>query len=195
MTATPPRPPPAVPRRASSEPGPPARTPRFLLIAVALAGCLVLATGLLLFVGLRDSPRGIAGTRAVERDRRPVPPRRPERQTVHRRRSQGQVAPRLFRLHALPGRVPDDAQRTRAGDGPARQKARHGRHRLYHGGSGARHAGGAEILCRQLRRAGHGADRHPGTGGRGRKGLPRLFGQAPDAAAATTTWTTAPSSM
>ena len=37
-------------------------TPRFLLIAAALAGCLVLATGLLLFVGYRDSPRGIAGT-------------------------------------------------------------------------------------------------------------------------------------
>src|SRR5689334_19095579 len=43
-------------------PEPRTATPRFLLIAAALAGCLVLATGLLLFVGYRDSPRGIAGT-------------------------------------------------------------------------------------------------------------------------------------
>jgi protein SCO1/2 len=43
-------------------PEPQSATPRFLLIAVALAGFLVLATGLLLFVGYRDSPRGIAGT-------------------------------------------------------------------------------------------------------------------------------------
>ena len=39
-----------------------ARTPRFLLIAAALATCLVLATGLLLFIGYRDSPKGIAGS-------------------------------------------------------------------------------------------------------------------------------------
>ena len=37
-------------------------TPRFLLIAAALAGCLVLATGLLLFVGLPRQSRGIAGS-------------------------------------------------------------------------------------------------------------------------------------
>ena len=36
--------------------------PRFLLVAAALAGFLVFATGLLLFVGYWDSPRGIAGT-------------------------------------------------------------------------------------------------------------------------------------
>ncbi len=45
-----------------SAPDPQTGTPRFLLIAVALAGCLVLATGLLLFFGYRDNPRGIAGT-------------------------------------------------------------------------------------------------------------------------------------
>ncbi len=56
MTATPP----ISPRPSAPEP----RTgaPRFLLIAVALAGCLVLATGLLLFIAYRDSPRGIAGS-------------------------------------------------------------------------------------------------------------------------------------
>src|SRR5689334_1476352 len=43
-------------------PEPPPRTLRFMLIAVALAACLVLAAGLLLFVGLRDSPKGIAGS-------------------------------------------------------------------------------------------------------------------------------------
>jgi protein SCO1/2 len=43
-------------------PEPRTGTPRFLLIAVALAGFLVLATGLLLFLGYRDTPRGIAGT-------------------------------------------------------------------------------------------------------------------------------------
>jgi protein SCO1 len=59
MTSTPPNPP---PESTTPVPEPRAGTPRFLLIAVALAGCLVLATGLLLFVGYRDSPRGIAGT-------------------------------------------------------------------------------------------------------------------------------------
>jgi protein SCO1/2 len=56
MTATPPT--------SRQTPGPEPRTgaPRFLLIAAALAGCLVLATGLLLFIGYRDSPRGIAGS-------------------------------------------------------------------------------------------------------------------------------------
>lgn len=43
-------------------PRPHSGTPRFLLIAIALAGLLVLATGLLLYLGLRDNPRGIAGT-------------------------------------------------------------------------------------------------------------------------------------
>jgi len=57
MTAAPPQTPAPEPRT-----GPRTGTPRFLLIAVALAGCLVLATGLLLFLGLRDNPRGIAGT-------------------------------------------------------------------------------------------------------------------------------------
>jgi protein SCO1 len=47
---------------SSSAPKPPTRTSRFPLIAVALAGCLVLATGLLLFIGYRDSPKGIAGS-------------------------------------------------------------------------------------------------------------------------------------
>lgn len=56
MTALPPASPPP------SAPEPQTGTPRFRLIAVALAGCLVLAAGLLLFVGLRDNPRGIAGT-------------------------------------------------------------------------------------------------------------------------------------
>jgi protein SCO1/2 len=56
MTAVPPAsPPPAIPE-------PQRGTPRFLLIAAALAGLLVLATGLLLFIGLRDNPRGIAGS-------------------------------------------------------------------------------------------------------------------------------------
>jgi protein SCO1 len=45
-----------------SAPKPPTGPPRFLLIAVALAVCLVLATGLLLFIGYRDSPKGIAGS-------------------------------------------------------------------------------------------------------------------------------------
>jgi protein SCO1/2 len=56
MTATPPAPPrtPVPQQRAGA--------PRFLLVAAALAGLLVLATGLLLFVGYRDNPRGIAGT-------------------------------------------------------------------------------------------------------------------------------------
>lgn len=58
MTAIPPHPPVQPP----PAPEKPARTPRFLLVAVALAACLVLATGLLLFVGLRDNPRGIAGS-------------------------------------------------------------------------------------------------------------------------------------
>ena len=56
MTSAPPTPP------RTPAPEPRTGTPRFLLIAVALAGCLVLATGLLLFVGYRDDPRGIAGT-------------------------------------------------------------------------------------------------------------------------------------
>jgi protein SCO1/2 len=56
MAATPPTSPQA------PAPGPRAGPPFFLLIAVALAGCLVLAAGLLLFVGLREGPRGIAGT-------------------------------------------------------------------------------------------------------------------------------------
>jgi protein SCO1/2 len=55
MTALPPSPP------GQPAPQPQARTPRFPLIATALAGLLVLATGLLLFVGLRDNPRGVAG--------------------------------------------------------------------------------------------------------------------------------------
>ena len=50
----------SAPQTRAPEPQP--RPPRFLLIAVALAGCLVLAAGLLLFVGLRDDPRGIAGS-------------------------------------------------------------------------------------------------------------------------------------
>lgn len=50
----------SAPQTQGPEPRP--RTPRFLLIAVALVGCLVLAAGLLLFVGLRDNPRGIAGS-------------------------------------------------------------------------------------------------------------------------------------
>lgn len=56
MTATPPNSP------RLSPPEPRAGTPRFLLIAAALAGCLVLATGLLLFMAYRDSPKGIAGS-------------------------------------------------------------------------------------------------------------------------------------
>ncbi|MGD9615491.1 MAG: SCO family protein [Alphaproteobacteria bacterium] len=43
-------------------PEPRTRTQRFLLMAIVLAGFLVLATGLLLFVISRDDPRGIAGT-------------------------------------------------------------------------------------------------------------------------------------
>jgi protein SCO1 len=50
----------AAPQTPSPEPN--TGTPRFLLIAAALAGLLVLATGLLLFLGYRDNPRGIAGT-------------------------------------------------------------------------------------------------------------------------------------
>jgi protein SCO1 len=50
----------AAPQTPSPEPN--TGTPRFLLIAVALAGLLVLATGLLLFLGYRYNPRGIAGT-------------------------------------------------------------------------------------------------------------------------------------
>ena len=57
MTSAPPD-----PRARPSIQEPRTATPRFLLIAAALAGFLVLATGLLLFVGYRDSPRGIAGT-------------------------------------------------------------------------------------------------------------------------------------
>jgi protein SCO1/2 len=55
MTSTPPASPQPAPR-------PQTGTPRFLLIAAALAACLVLATGALLFLGSRDNPRGIAGT-------------------------------------------------------------------------------------------------------------------------------------
>jgi protein SCO1/2 len=53
-------PPPNSPRTPAPEPR--AATPQFVLIAVALAGCLVLAAGLLLFLGYRDSPKGIAGS-------------------------------------------------------------------------------------------------------------------------------------
>src|SRR5689334_20936639 len=54
--------PPQTPAPPPAAPEPRIGTPRFLLIAVALAAFLVLATGLLLFVGLRDNPRGIAGS-------------------------------------------------------------------------------------------------------------------------------------
>jgi protein SCO1 len=49
---------------APQTPGPEPRsgTSRFLLTAVALAGFLVLATGLLLFFAYRDNPRGVAGS-------------------------------------------------------------------------------------------------------------------------------------
>ena len=40
----------------------PAAVPRFLLVAVGLAGLLVLAAGALLFFAYQDNPRGAAGT-------------------------------------------------------------------------------------------------------------------------------------
>jgi len=41
---------------------PPAASPRFTLIAVALAGLLILATGVLLALMFRDTPKGVAGS-------------------------------------------------------------------------------------------------------------------------------------
>ncbi len=60
MTATPPVTP--KPSAKAPTPGPRAGTSRFLLLAATLAGCLVLATALLLYIGYRDDPKGIAGT-------------------------------------------------------------------------------------------------------------------------------------
>jgi protein SCO1/2 len=49
---------PGSPPPADQRPG----SPRFLLIAAALAALLLLATGALLYVAYRDSPKGVAGT-------------------------------------------------------------------------------------------------------------------------------------
>jgi protein SCO1/2 len=43
-------------------PAKPAGAPRFVVIAVAVAGLLVLAAGAILGLGLRDNPKGAAGT-------------------------------------------------------------------------------------------------------------------------------------
>jgi len=53
MSSTPPNPP---------IPPQPAGTPRFLLVAIVLAGLLVIAAGALLVFAYRDGPRGAAGT-------------------------------------------------------------------------------------------------------------------------------------
>lgn len=44
---------------------PPRGSPRFLLIAAVIAGLVVLGTGAFLVLGLRDTPRGAAGTALV----------------------------------------------------------------------------------------------------------------------------------
>ncbi len=43
-------------------PGKPAGAPRFIVIAVTLAGLLVLAAGAILGLAFRDNPKGVAGT-------------------------------------------------------------------------------------------------------------------------------------
>src|SRR5215469_8916597 len=49
---------------SSGRPGQPAPggSPRFLLIAAALAGLVILGTTAFLILGLRDNPRGVAGS-------------------------------------------------------------------------------------------------------------------------------------
>ena len=65
-----------------------AASPRFVLIAITLAGLLVLATGVLLAC-LSRHPEGRGRQRVGQRDRRPVPPRRPERQAFTEANLQG----------------------------------------------------------------------------------------------------------
>ena len=171
------------------------RSPRFALIAATLAGLLILATGVLLALAFRDTPKGVAGSvlasaiggpfRLVDQNGKPFT----------EAESAGQMASRVLWLHALPGHLPDDAQRTGAGARQARREKATQVDIVFISVDPERDTPDApQILCRQLRRADRGADRQPRRGQAGGQGVPRLLRQAPPRPTAATTWTTAPSS-
>ena len=113
------------------------------------AGLVILAAGGFLGLGLRETPKGAAGTllgsavggafRLVDQNGK----------TVSDADLKGKWSLDLFRLHALPGRLSDRAQRHIDRARRPRAEARRGPSGVHHRRSRTRHAGGAQILCRR----------------------------------------------